>query len=89
VRALTSGRFYGARAFQLLIINLLIVNFHMKIQEPLHSYFVGNQTSRKLEWNHSILHRFSNKHTLIEWDSHECHYKTRSIPILSFCSLIK
>jgi hypothetical protein len=36
--------FYGAGALQ-----LLIVNFHMKIQEPFHSYFIGNQTSRKLE----------------------------------------
>jgi hypothetical protein len=36
-RALASGRFCGAGAFQ-----LLIVNFHMEIQEPLHSYFVGN-----------------------------------------------
>jgi hypothetical protein len=31
--------FYGAGAFQ-----LLTVNFHIEIQEPLHSYFVGNQT---------------------------------------------
>jgi hypothetical protein len=36
-RALASDRFYGAGAFQ-----LLIVNFHIEIQEPLHSYFVGN-----------------------------------------------
>jgi hypothetical protein len=43
-RTLASGHFYGAGAFQ-----LLIVNFHMEIQEPLYSYFVGNQTSRKLE----------------------------------------
>jgi hypothetical protein len=50
-RALASDRFYGARAFQ-----LLIVNFHMKIQEPLHSYFVGN-----LEWSHSILPHSSTK----------------------------
>jgi hypothetical protein len=36
--------FFGARAFQ-----LLIVNFHMEIHKSLHSYFVENQTSRKLE----------------------------------------
>jgi hypothetical protein len=49
-RAFASGRFCGAGAFQ-----LLIVNFHMEIQEPLHSYFFENQTFRKLEWSHSIL----------------------------------
>ena len=43
-RALAFDRFYGTGAFQ-----LLIVNFHMEIQEPLHSYFVGNQIARKLE----------------------------------------
>jgi hypothetical protein len=43
-RALASIRFYGAGVFQ-----LLMVNFHMEIQESFHSYFVGNQTSRKLE----------------------------------------
>jgi hypothetical protein len=59
-RALTSDRFYGAGAFQ-----LLIVTFYMEIQEPLHSYFVENQTSRKLEWSHSILPHSSTKHTLI------------------------
>jgi hypothetical protein len=32
------GRFCGAEAFQ-----LLIVNFYMKIQESFHSYFVGNK----------------------------------------------
>jgi hypothetical protein len=51
--------FFGARAFQ-----LLIVNFDMKIREPLHSYFVGNQTSRKLERNHYILTRSSTKRTI-------------------------
>jgi hypothetical protein len=40
-RALVSDRFCGARAFQ-----LFMVNFHMEIQEPLRSYFVGNQTSK-------------------------------------------
>jgi hypothetical protein len=64
-RALTSGRalafdrFCGARAFQ-----LLIANFYMKIREPLYSYFVGNQTSKKLKRNHSILARSLIKHTL-------------------------
>jgi hypothetical protein len=61
-RALASDRFYGAGAFQ-----LLIVNFHMEIQEPLRSYFVGNQTSTKLEWNHSILPHSSIKRTLSRW----------------------
>jgi hypothetical protein len=42
-KALASDRFYGAGAFQ-----LLIVNFHMEIQEPLHSYFIRNQTSKKI-----------------------------------------
>jgi hypothetical protein len=41
-RTLTSDRFCAA--FQ-----LLIINFHMEFQKPLHSYFVGNQTSRILE----------------------------------------
>jgi hypothetical protein len=36
-RALASGCFYEARAFQ-----LFIVNFYIEIQKPLHSYFVGN-----------------------------------------------
>jgi hypothetical protein len=49
-RVLTSGHFCGAEVFQ-----LLIVNFDMEIQELLYSYFVGNQTSRKLKWAHSIL----------------------------------
>jgi hypothetical protein len=49
-RALASDRFYGAGALQ-----LFTVNFHMEIQESLHSYFVGNQTSRKFKWSHSIL----------------------------------
>jgi hypothetical protein len=57
-RALASDRFYRAGAFQ-----LLIVNFHIEIQEPLHSYFVGNQIARKLEWSHSILPHSSTKHT--------------------------
>jgi hypothetical protein len=43
-RALASGYFCGAGAFQ-----LLIANFHIEIQKSLHSYFVGNQTFRKLE----------------------------------------
>jgi hypothetical protein len=69
-RALASDRFYGARAFQ-----LLIVNFHMEIQEPLHCNFVGNQTSRELEWSHSILPHSSTKHTLTRSiEFYTCHY---------------
>jgi hypothetical protein len=48
------------------VFQLLIVNFHTEIQEPLHSYFVENQTSRKLEWSHCILPHSSTKHTLSE-----------------------
>jgi hypothetical protein len=58
-RALASDHFCGAGALQ-----LLIVNFYMEIQEPLHSYFVGNQKYRKLEWSHSILPRSSTKNLL-------------------------
>jgi hypothetical protein len=36
-RALASGRFCGANAFQ-----LLIVNFYIEVQKPLHSYFIEN-----------------------------------------------
>jgi hypothetical protein len=35
--------FYGAGALQ-----LLIVNFHMKIQEPFHSYFIGKPNVQKI-----------------------------------------
>jgi hypothetical protein len=58
-RPLASGHFCIAGALQ-----LLIVNFHMEIQEPLHSYFVRNQTSIKLEWSHSILPHSSTKYTI-------------------------
>jgi hypothetical protein len=34
------------------------------LQEPFHSSYVGNQTSKKYEWNRSILLHSSTKHTL-------------------------
>lgn len=39
-----------------------MINFYMKIQELLQSYFVENQTFKKLEWSYSILPHFSIKH---------------------------
>jgi hypothetical protein len=50
--------FYRPGVFQ-----LSMVSFYIEILEPLHSYFVENQTSRKLEWSHSILLHSPTKHT--------------------------